>query len=366
MRLGKLAPRVGLKPLHLFEYTLALPEAPEAVDWSKGVTQWGMLANDRLGDCTAAGVAHAVQTWTGNNGGVASISDQDVIEFYAETAGYDPADPDSDQGAVEADVLTYWHKHGFGTHQLAAFAAVRTNADDVRDSIWLLGGCYLGLELPISAQNQDVWDIVGGPGKARGSWGGHCVYAVAYDASGVCVVTWGQLKRMSWNFFTAYCSEAWALLSREWISKEGRAPSGFDWPALVADMREFLKANGEDNMADVDNSAAPELVPAGFGPVPGKRYDYGVTVNTTDANLQSFGMIAGAILAALALMKIIPADAVASGTDYAQALIAAVAAFGSWWQKNRAISSTNINTLVKLGLPLPERRGFFGRLNPWA
>ena len=34
------------------------PQPPAFVDWLSQVQQWGMLANDRLGDCTAAGAAH--------------------------------------------------------------------------------------------------------------------------------------------------------------------------------------------------------------------------------------------------------------------------------------------------------------------
>jgi len=30
-------------------------------DWTKGITEWGMMMNDTLGDCTIAGVGHAVQ-----------------------------------------------------------------------------------------------------------------------------------------------------------------------------------------------------------------------------------------------------------------------------------------------------------------
>jgi hypothetical protein len=70
---------------------------------------------------------------------------------------------------------------------------------------------------------------------APGSLGGHCVYVVGYDPRGLTCITWGKLQRMSWNFWWAYCDESYGLLSKDWIAK-GKAPSGFDATALIADM----------------------------------------------------------------------------------------------------------------------------------
>ncbi len=73
-----------------------------------------------------------------------------------------------------------------------------------------------------------------------GSWGGHAVPVIAYDASGLTCITWGALKRMTWAFWDAYCDEAYACLSRDWAA--ARAPSGFDWAALDADLGGFRSA----------------------------------------------------------------------------------------------------------------------------
>ena len=61
MKLGKKPPKLDDKRLYLSKYTRLLPTAPSSISWTKGVKDWGMLANDTLGDCTIAAVGHAVQ-----------------------------------------------------------------------------------------------------------------------------------------------------------------------------------------------------------------------------------------------------------------------------------------------------------------
>ena len=63
---------------------------------------------------------------------------------------------------------------------------------------------------------------------------------IAYDASGLTCITWGALKQMTWAFWDAYCDEAYACLSKDWAA--AKAPSGFDWAALDADLGGFKQA----------------------------------------------------------------------------------------------------------------------------
>ena len=41
---------------------------------------------------------------------------------------------------------------------------------------------------------------------------------VAYDVRGLTVITWAEAKRMTWTFLDAYCDEAYAVLSADWIN----------------------------------------------------------------------------------------------------------------------------------------------------
>jgi hypothetical protein len=65
---------------------------------------------------------------------------------------------------------------------------------------------------------------------------------VAYDQRGLTVVTWGALQRMTWGFLYAYCAEAYAVLSQDWISQTTKlAASGFDLAALEKDLQQIAK-----------------------------------------------------------------------------------------------------------------------------
>lgn len=242
MKLGKLAPRVDKRTLRLARYMTDLPAAPASMDVSSALpADLGMMLNDHLGDCTCAGMAHAVQTWTACNGGIVTLSDADVLRAYEEACGYSPSDPSTDQGGVELDVLNYFRSVGIGGHKIGAFASIDPkNREHLKAAIWLFGGVYIGVALPISAQTQDVWRIAiaGTEGDPTpGSWGGHCVFVPPiYDADGLACITWGQTKRMTWEWWDAYCDEAYALLSPDWVQPGKDAPSGFDLAALQADL----------------------------------------------------------------------------------------------------------------------------------
>ena len=240
MKLGRKAVKTDTRTLRLRRYlTPALPPPPPAVDWTRGMTAFGMMLNDRIGDCTIAGCAHAVQVWTANAGSEATLPDATIERYYAQWDGYVPGDASTDQGGIELDVLADWRKQGLAGHQLLAFADPNpANLEEIRQSIALFGGVYIGLSLPATAQYQQVWDVVGdgcSGGSAPGSWGGHCVFVAAYEQSHFTCITWGAPKKMTLAFWNAYCDEAHTLLSQDWLAAKG-SPSGFDRAQLDADL----------------------------------------------------------------------------------------------------------------------------------
>lgn len=224
----------------------ALPKVPASKSWSGKVHAWPMFANDRLGDCTCAGAAHLIQCWSANVKSLKGdgIEDADVIGWYSKVTGFDPATGAKDDGAYLLDVLNAW-RHGdfhismqyMRADTVEAFAKVDTQrADLVKAAIYLFGGIYTGIALPKSAQRQKRWDVATGPDAAPGSWGGHCVPIINYSAKSLTCVTWGQTLSMSWEFFSRYCDEAYAVLSPDWLDEKGRAPQGFKHDALLADL----------------------------------------------------------------------------------------------------------------------------------
>jgi hypothetical protein len=239
MKLGRKAIKTDTRTLAFAKYlTPALPPPPPTADWTKGIASWGMMLNDTLGDCTIAGVGHAVQVWTANTGTEVTVPDPTILSYYEQWDGYVPNDPSTDQGGIELDVLNDWKKGGFAGNALLAFADPKpASLVEIHQSIALFGGVYIGLSLPITAQNQDVWDVVphGGANAKPGSWGGHCVFVPKYDQHGFTCITWGQLKTMTLAFWKEYCDEAHTLLSPAWITAKG-SPSGFNQAQLLADL----------------------------------------------------------------------------------------------------------------------------------
>jgi hypothetical protein len=164
------------------------------------------------------------------------VSEGAVLAAFDRVKIVDPVT--GEEGAVELDVLRDWRAHGVGHHRIGAFARVSTRDHRLaRVAAWLFGGLYIGLQLPLSARDQAVWDWRGSLSGADrpGSWGGHAVDVVRYNANVLTVVTWGRLQAMTWSFWDRYCDEAYCILSRDFLEGD-RAPNGFDLDALRRDL----------------------------------------------------------------------------------------------------------------------------------
>jgi hypothetical protein len=240
-KLGKKPFVYNPRTLRLADYRSPslLPPIPANKDWTDNRTQWGMMKNDTVGDCAIAGPGHAILGWTQNTGTPVVVPDSQIVAAYSAVSGYNPATGVNDNGCNLVDVLNYWRQTGIGGHKIDAYVALETgNKDHVKETLLVFGTVLIGVALPISAQNQPSWVVAGptwNPDCQPGSWGGHCVIVVEYDKGGLTVVTWGQLMRMSWEFWDAYCDEAYAILSPDWL-KAGKSPAGIDMASLQSDL----------------------------------------------------------------------------------------------------------------------------------
>lgn len=202
-------------------HKILLPLPPIEVTWSGGRTSWGEMVNDQLADCTIAGLGHAVQVTTRSVADIdATPSDATIISYYEKWCGYNPSNPATDEGAVENSVLQKCLQEGFAGHKLLNYVSpAASDITRIKQAIMHFGYVYMGAELPISAQSQQVWDVVGkaGDGSDGGVWGGHCMIAVAYDADTVTFVTWGELKKATWAWWSRYVDEAHILIFSEWL-----------------------------------------------------------------------------------------------------------------------------------------------------
>ena len=247
MKLGKAAPVHDPRTLMLANYldTTALPAAPAKHIYAKNIhsKSWGMMGNDKIGDCTCAAAGHLIMEWTDDNGALFTPADGDIVAAYSAITGYNPKTGKNDNGAVETKVLNYWRKTGIAGHKIFAYAALEPkNHNHIMLSAFLFGGCYIGMALPITAQRQKVWSVPpgGATGQgAPGSWGGHAVPVIGYDSHGLTVITWGATKKMTWSFWDAYCDESYAVISTDFAGQK-TSPSGFDFAALQADLKQVV------------------------------------------------------------------------------------------------------------------------------
>ena len=248
-KFGKQPARYDARTLRLADYLEDLPAPMPSVNNARRVRDWPMYSNDTLNDCTCAAAGHLIQDWTAIAHREVTPTESQIVEAYEAVAGYRPGDPSTDKGATKIAVLNYWRRKGIAGHTIWAYVAIEPgNHDQVKDTVQYFGGAYIGLKLPISAQyqlrdplNLTVWSVPsGGPvGQGLpGSWEGHSVPVVAYDHRTLTVVSWGDLLKITWQFFDVYCDEAYAILAHEWIDAKGGLPRGFRKVQLLSDLED--------------------------------------------------------------------------------------------------------------------------------
>lgn len=203
---------------------------------------WGMLANDRLGDCAIAGPGHEHMLTSAAAGNQVSFTDEAIVLAYSAITGYNPANPSSDQGSNVRDVLKYRQATGLvdaagAIHKIGAYVALETgNWEQLLQALYLFEAVGIGIQFPNSAMNQfnagKSWSVVAGSSIE----GGHYIPCIGRpSASDVVVVTWGATEKMTKTFFEKYADEVWGILSPEMLSG-GKSLEGFDLAALQFDL----------------------------------------------------------------------------------------------------------------------------------
>lgn len=246
-KLGKKPARKDSIKFKLADYLAVsnLPAAPKKYGHQKLVIDWqGMLGNDKYGDCVFAGAAHETILWCRERGIVTNFTEKSVLSDYSAVTGFDPADPNTDQGTDMQAAASYRRKTGVddgagARHQVVAYLEVSTtDVNQIKQAMYLFSNVGIGIQFPASAMAQfdkgKSWTVV------RGSKieGGHYVPAVGYDSRYVYVITWGKIQKMSWGFFKKYCDEAVVYLSGEMFTN-GTSLEGFNVTQLQADLAQL-------------------------------------------------------------------------------------------------------------------------------
>lgn len=233
------APVVGVAELKAYA-SAPLPAPPASVA-APTVAVWGMDGNgpdptvtipgdgSGVGDCTIAGAAHCVSAWNAEVGTKDAVptADQVVTQYFALTGG-------QDNGLACTSVLQTWHTTGLFGNRIGAWAPVNhKQIIDIHQAVDAYGACYIGVNLPDSAEtqfeNNEPWSYVG-----DAPTGGHCVTIVGYDATYVYVVSWGAVVPVTYPWLSAYLEEAYAIVPQEFV-EAGKGPT-LNLAALQADL----------------------------------------------------------------------------------------------------------------------------------
>jgi hypothetical protein len=239
-RFGKHPPRKDYRTLRLSSYLKStLPAPPASVDnlarvyKNLGVSDPAVLfpmdGNDKLGDCTIAAVAHAITVYNGLTGTKTIMAKTDVTKLYYQLTG------GVDSGLDELKVLNYWQSNAVSSEKILAFASIEPkNKTHIQQAIQLFGGVYLGFQVQANADQEFDQHKPWVPGKLTKD--GHAVYAVAYDADGVTVLTWGNIQKATWAWWTECVDESYAILPPN--AQQANFDPGFDFTQLQADLKE--------------------------------------------------------------------------------------------------------------------------------
>lgn len=216
-----------------------------AQGWEYAVPPGGfdMLGNDQYGDCAEAGAMHLIQAQTANTDAPLHGTLQQTLDLYSAVTGFNPSDPNTDQGTDLLSLLQYWKTTGItvtdangnlAVHKILGWASLDlTSIAQIRYANFIFGGTYLGINCPQSAEDDTSnWTYqVGSP-----IVGGHCIPGLGQGADGGHIVSWGMSIPFTWEFALQYMDEGYIIVSPDWVAANGKSPSGLDLNGLLSAM----------------------------------------------------------------------------------------------------------------------------------
>lgn len=218
-----------------------IPTPPTKIDHEHAVINWQMLGNDQYGDCVWAGAGHETMMWSKDGGKPVNVTATDALADYSAVTGFNPNDPNTDQGTDMSVAASYRRKTGVvdasnQRHKVAAYLSITPgNREELKQAVYLFENVGIGIQFPASAMDQfnkhEAWTVV----KGSSIEGGHYIPALGYDSKYVYVITWGAVQKMSWAFFSKYCDEAITYLSPDMLAN-GKSVEGFNSAQLTTDL----------------------------------------------------------------------------------------------------------------------------------
>lgn len=243
MKLGRNPSAPDARDLRLATYRIpsTLGASPPMRNWTRfagAPLLFSDFGNLRFGCCTCAALGHVDQAAAAHTGRAPTVTTPLVLEAYDAISGWDRDRPtENDDGASCRDALRWFKSRGIVEAYVRLDEASRAH---IEYAVNIGGAAYVGADLPIAAQRQEVWDVAPVNGWTddykRRSWGGHAMALLGYDRGGVWFATWGRIQRATWPWFFSYVDEAWLAIADLWTDTTRLTPSGFDLGRLMDDV----------------------------------------------------------------------------------------------------------------------------------
>jgi hypothetical protein len=212
-----------------------IPTPPVSVP-TPNVEAWGMDGNEQFGDCTIAGAGHLIAAANFDVSRTDPVpTSAEAVAQYKALTGCVTAGDSHDTGLEESALLKTWTDVGlFGDNRIAGYAPVSpVGTQMIRQAVAAYGACYVGVNLPQSAEDQfdagEPWTYTGDQPV-----GGHCIVFVGYDETWLYAVTWGAVVKVAADWWEHYGEEAWAVIPQAFV-EAGRGPT-LDLATLRADI----------------------------------------------------------------------------------------------------------------------------------
>jgi len=235
-----------------------LPKVPKQYNWGKKIKpdKWGDFGNLKINNCTCAVAGHLIMTWTSNTGRLKRPKEKSIVDAYSDVTNFNPLTNENDDGVESIKVLKHWRKNNIAGHKIVAFAKLEDkNRQQLINTIYLFGGCFVGLNLPKTAERQynttGKWTI---PRKGtkkdtkRGTWFSHAILITGYKGEELRIITWGKEMIMTMDFWEAYSEESYAVFSEAFI-KYDKTPTGINVDILRNDIERLQKQKAENNVS---------------------------------------------------------------------------------------------------------------------
>lgn len=211
----------------------ALPPLPAEFGRDLFPNGWGMLGNATAGDCTIAGLMHAIMDWRKLAGKTVHFTELDALDDYSavlklsgQRQGYVAGDPSTDTGCDMVTVAQYVKETGLRDYtdtryKVADFASIAGSdqgnpaLDHVYRCAYLFGACGIGIALSNANEDQFERGEAWTPDNSADDY--HFVPVIARGRQGLGIVTWGKGPDwpgcwLSEAFFQQNCREAIAYL----------------------------------------------------------------------------------------------------------------------------------------------------------